>query len=94
MDAASAPDAPLEKASAKWAGLPAPPKSACYFCPASKKQEILWLQEHHPELLERALAIERNAEAKLTSIKGLGRSFAWKNFLLRAELPLFRGCAC
>jgi hypothetical protein len=47
------------------AGLPVPVKSAWWFCPASKKHEIAWLQEHHPELLERALEIERNAQAKL-----------------------------
>jgi hypothetical protein len=72
------------------AGLPVPMKSACWFCPASKKQEILWLQQHHPELLERALEIERNAQAKLTSVQGLGRSFAWESFLRRCDdLPLF-----
>jgi len=31
------------------AGLPVPMKSACWFCPASKKYEIVWLREHHPE---------------------------------------------
>jgi hypothetical protein len=71
------------------AGLPVPVKSACYFCPASKKGEIAWLQEHHPELLERALTIERNARANLTSVKGLGRSFSWEGYLARRyELPL------
>ena len=34
------------------AGLPVPMKSACFFCPASKKHEILWLREHHPDLLK------------------------------------------
>ena len=38
------------------AGLPVPIKSACWFCPASKKHEIVWLQEHHPDLMERAFA--------------------------------------
>jgi len=67
-----------------------PPKSACFFCPASKKREILWLQERHPELLRRALAIEDNARDKLTSVRGLGRSFAWRDFLDRAnDTPLF-----
>jgi hypothetical protein len=75
------------------AGLPVPVKSACFFRPASKKAEIAWLHEHHPELPERALAIDRNAQAKLTSVKGLGRSFAWEAFLARRiELPLFPGC--
>jgi hypothetical protein len=75
------------------AGLPVPVKSACFFCPACKKHEIVWLQEHHPELLERALAIERNAQASLTSVKGLGRSFSWEEYLARLDdLPLFRDC--
>lgn len=38
-----------------------PLKSACFFCPASKKWEIYWLAAHHPELLERALLLERTA---------------------------------
>jgi hypothetical protein len=75
------------------AGLPVPVKSACFFCPASKKPEITWLEEHHPGLLERALAIERNAQAKLTSVKGLGRSYSWEAYLARRrELPLLDGC--
>jgi hypothetical protein len=75
------------------AGLPVPMKSACFFCPASKRQEILWLREHHPDLLERALEIERNAQPNLTSVKGLGRSFAWSEFLQSADdLPLFNCC--
>jgi hypothetical protein len=74
------------------AGLPVPLKSACFFCPASKKQEILWLRERHPELLKRAVAIERNARATLRSVKGLGRSFSWEAYLSRLDdLPLFPG---
>jgi hypothetical protein len=74
------------------AGLPVPVKSACFFCPASKKREIDWLRKHHPELLERALKIERNAQAKLRSVKGLGRSFAWEGYVKhRLELPLLDG---
>jgi hypothetical protein len=75
------------------AGLPVPIKSACFFCPASKRQEILWLREHHPDLLERALEIERNAQPGLTSVKGLGRSFSWGGFLHDVDdIPLFDGC--
>jgi hypothetical protein len=73
------------------AGLPVPVKSACFFCPAMKKPEIAWLQEHHPELLERALRIERGAQAKLKTVKGLGRSYSWEKYLSgRRELPLFQ----
>ncbi len=58
-----------------------------------KKQEIAWLQDHHPELLERALEIERNARPKLTSVRGLGRSFSWEAYLRRRDdLPLFGTC--
>ncbi len=38
-----------------------PIKSACFFCPASKIWELYWLAAHHPDLLERALLLERNA---------------------------------
>lgn len=73
------------------AGLPVPMKSACFYCPASKKAEIVWLQQHHPELAKRALRIEQNAQAKLTSVKGLGRSYSWESYLAGLnDLPLFR----
>ncbi len=72
------------------AGLPLPVKSACFYCPASKKKEIVWLREHHPELLARALAIEENAQPNLTSVVGLGRSFSWAEFLADLDdMPLF-----
>lgn len=38
-----------------------PIKSACFFCPASKVHELYWLAAVHPDLLERALLLERNA---------------------------------
>lgn len=38
-----------------------PIKSACFFCPASKYWELYWLAAHHPEQLEQALMMERNA---------------------------------
>jgi hypothetical protein len=46
-----------------------------------------------PQLLERALHIERNARDSLTSVKGLGRSFSWEDYLARLDdLPLFGDC--
>lgn len=38
-----------------------PIKSACFFCPASKVHELYWLAATHPDLLEQALLLERNA---------------------------------
>lgn len=61
------------------AGLELPGKSACFFCPNSKKHEIFDLRDRHPQLLARALAMEGNAE--LSSIKGLGRSYSWGDLI-------------
>lgn len=66
----------------KRAGITQPGKSACYFCPSSKKQEILELRRVYPELAVRAVAMEKNAN--LTTVKGLGRNFAWAD-LYEAE---------
>lgn len=62
------------------AGLPCPPKSACFFCPAMKKSEVVALRDNHPVLFKRALAIEaraRDGKHGLRTVKGLGRNFAW-----------------
>jgi len=67
------------------AGLPVPVKSACFFCPASRKSEVVWLRDTHPVLFRRALRIERNArdgKHGLSSVAGLGRSFAWESLQL------------
>lgn len=61
------------------AGLLQPGKSACFFCPSSTKDEILDLQRTYPDLMERALAMEDNAET--SSVEGLGRRFSWRIFL-------------
>jgi hypothetical protein len=62
------------------AGMPLPPKSACWFCPASKKHEVIWLRDNHPDLYQRAVDMERLASTGkhgLKSTKGLGRTWAW-----------------
>ena len=64
---------------AKESGI-VPPKSSCFFCPASRKAEILALTK---DLQERAIAMERNAE--LTSVKGLGRRFSWEALISADE---------
>ena len=63
------------------AGLSVPGKSSCFFCPSMKKQEILALRDQHPELLARALALEANAQERLITVKGLGRSWSWADYL-------------
>ena len=64
------------------AGLPVPPKSCCWFCPAMKKHEIAELHAAHPDLTDRAMRIERDAHEKgLKRIKGLGRNFSWTAYI-------------
>ena len=61
-------------------GLPQPGKSACFFCPAMKKPEIVELAINHPDLFERAIEMEERAQPRLTKVKGLGRRYSWKEF--------------
>ena len=60
-----------------------PSKSACFFCPSSRPKEIIDLYEKHPDLIQRALKIEQNAE--LTTIKGLGRNYSWSDVIRMHE---------
>ena len=54
-------------------------KSACFFCPSSKAQEVKELAVQYPHLAQRAIAMEANAD--LTTIKGLGRDYSWTDLL-------------
>lgn len=81
------------KAAIERAGLKQPGKSACFFCPSSKKHEILSLPK---DLLERALEIERRGLSVehgpiVSPIKGLGRKFSWASLVdfHNRQLPLF-----
>jgi hypothetical protein len=82
----------------KDANLNIPEKSSCFFCPAMKISEILALNRNHKLLMDRALAIEKNAKPNLKTVKGLGRNFSWANivsqenfeFTYPAEIP----CEC
>ena len=65
-------------------GLCMPGNSACWMCPSSRVSEIRQLAANYPELAERAIAIERNAD--LTTIKGLGRQFSWENVLSQTDM--------
>lgn len=68
----------------KREGIPLPGKSACFFCPSSKVTEIRWLAAKHPDLMDRAIAMERNAE--LTQVKGLGRNFRWEDVIATDDM--------
>ncbi len=63
------------------ASLPVPVKSACFFCPSSKPPEIRRLAKDHPDLFDRALAMEDRAAKNpgLIKIHGLGRHWSWRN---------------
>lgn len=71
------------------AGLPRPGKSACFYCPASTKKEVLALAKDHPDLFERAAAMEAGAD--LVTIRGLGRRWRWRELVDadRRQLSLF-----
>lgn len=53
------------------AGLPEPPKSACFFCPVTKPHE---LHEMGPGLLRRIVLMEARAKPRLTTVQGLWRN--------------------
>ena len=63
------------------AGLSAPGKSSCFFCPSMKKKEIEGLYLNNPDLFQRAVALEVNAAETLIKIKGLGRSWSWQSYI-------------
>jgi hypothetical protein len=69
--------------SLKRIGIPQPGKSACFYCPSTKKSEIFELKQHYPELLNRALTMESVALSggKLKSCAGLGRNKSWQSIL-------------
>ncbi|MGV3772715.1 MAG: hypothetical protein ACO1QB_07430 [Verrucomicrobiales bacterium] len=52
------------------AGLPVPPKSACFFCPATKPYEI---DQYPQDLLRRVVRMEVRAQPRLTTTEGLWR---------------------
>lgn len=68
------------------AGLPVPVKSACSFCPAMKKPELVQLATESPDLMQRALSLEdgfrggKHWRGDDGSTRGLGRRFAWRDY--------------
>lgn len=67
------------------AGLPVPPKSACYYCAASKKWELLDLAAREPHNFITALVMEDKFlvgkhKGKNKSVKGLGATWNWRQW--------------
>lgn len=62
----------------RGAGLCVPPKSACFFCPATCKHEVIALSYTHPDLFNRAVAMEQAAADGNHTIEGLGRHWSWR----------------
>ena len=52
---------------------PIPRKSACWFCPSNTTDDIRYLVDHHPDLADRIIEMERLAMPGLRSIQGLWR---------------------
>lgn len=53
------------------AGLPLPPKSSCFFCPAMQPEEVRALSPAH---LRRIVKLEARAKPRLKAIEGLWRN--------------------
>lgn len=49
-------------------GLPATPRSSCYFCPFHSPAEWVRLRNRRPDLFEKAVAIERHINEKRVSV--------------------------
>ncbi len=63
-----------------------PIKSACFFCPASKHWELYWLAAHHPQLLERALLLERQAlTGKHSRFDAVEFGASWEDLVRNAD---------
>jgi hypothetical protein len=82
-------------------GIQVPEKSACWFCPAMKKHEVLRLAREEPQLFQRAVDMEHNAAPTLGTVRGLGRNWSWEEIVKAddAQLKLFpeatdEACLC
>ena len=66
------------------AGLPQPGKSSCFFCPNMRPSEVMRTAELYPELADRIIAMESNAD--LSKLKGLGRQWSWSELLKQENM--------
>lgn len=65
------------------AGLPVPPKSACYFCPFQRLHEV---DAATPEDRARTILMELTAEPYNTSVRGLRRKESITEYILAKRL--------
>ena len=71
------------------AGLPAAPKSGCWFCPFQKQSRWHQLKRETPDLFQRALYLEGNARGRDGSSKYLPMFGSLERVALQDELPGF-----
>ena len=63
-----------------------PVKSACFFCPASKAWELFWLAAYHPELVDKALLLERRAlTGRHSRFKAIEFGATWEHLVRTAD---------
>lgn len=55
------------------AGIPDPPKSACYFCPYRRDKGWRWMRDHHPA--DFAKAIEFDRKVRTSQPKLIGQAY-------------------
>ena len=67
-----------------WSEGLTPAKSACFYCPNSRKAEVKTLSTIHPDLYARAVAMETNAS--LHTVQGLGRTWRWGDINLQLTM--------
>jgi PP-loop superfamily ATP-utilizing enzyme len=70
------------EAAIRRAGLPVPPKSACFFCPFTKPARFQQMRHEEPDLYERAVELERTLNLRRDR---LGKN---RVFLTRFGRPL------
>ncbi len=80
-------------------GWPVPVKSSCFFCPFQRWPEWNWLKSRHPELMDKALAMEArfyDRRPDLRETRGLfGGAPLWKYAQgIQMEMPILKEYSC
>jgi hypothetical protein len=60
-------------------GIKPPTKSMCFFCPMMKRHQIIELKTEHPDLFDRAVAMEHNNQR--IRVAGLSREKSWEEII-------------